>query len=90
MPDVLGAMSRVADRTGVLAARFARPVRDGLILFAVDQQPYLQGYLPVELLTAYHRYGLLPPKGTLVPTGPVFVTSANAAQVLALAARGLR
>jgi simple sugar transport system substrate-binding protein len=65
-------------------------VRDGLIRFAVDQQPYLQGYLPVELLVEQHRHGLTLPKGTLVPTGPVFVTSANAAQVLALAARGLR
>lgn len=67
-----------------------RAVREGRIRFAVDQQPYLQGYLPVVLLAQYHRYGVLPAKGTLIPTGPVFVTKANAAAVLELSARGLR
>jgi simple sugar transport system substrate-binding protein len=65
-------------------------VRDGLIRFAVDQQPYLQGYVPVQLLAEHARYDLSLPDGTLVPTGPVFVTSANAAQVLDLSASGVR
>jgi simple sugar transport system substrate-binding protein len=71
--------------TGVLRAVLA-----GKIQFAVDQQPYLQGYLPVMLLAQYVRYGVLPAKGTLIPTGPVFITKANAAQVLELSARGIR
>jgi simple sugar transport system substrate-binding protein len=65
-------------------------VREGRILFAVDQQPYLQGYLPIVLLEQEHRYGVLPATGTLIQTGPVFVTKANAARVLALSARGIR
>jgi simple sugar transport system substrate-binding protein len=67
-----------------------RAVLAGKIQFAVDQQPYLQGYLPIVLLAEYTRYGVLPATGTLIPTGPVFVTKANAAQVLALSARGIR
>jgi simple sugar transport system substrate-binding protein len=67
-----------------------RAVLAGKIQFAVDQQPYLQGYLPVILLAEYTRYGVRPARGTLIPTGPVFVTRANAARVLALSARGIR
>ena len=72
------------------SADVLRAVRAGKIQFAVDQQPYLQGYLPIVLLAEYTRYGVLPAKGTLIPTGPVFVTKANAARVLALTKRGIR
>jgi simple sugar transport system substrate-binding protein len=67
-----------------------RALREGRLRFAVDQQPYLQGYLPIVLLAQYRRYGLMPADGTLIPTGPVFVTKANAAAVLDLVARGVR
>ena len=65
-------------------------VRDGKILFAVDQQPYLQGYLPVMLLAERARYGVFPREGELIPTGPQFVTDENAAEVLRLSAGGFR
>jgi simple sugar transport system substrate-binding protein len=65
-------------------------VRDGKMLFAVDQQPYLQGYLPVMLLAERARYGVFPGEGELVPTGPLFVTEDNAAEVLELSAEGIR
>lgn len=67
-----------------------RAVRAGRIVFAVDQQPYLQGYLPIVLLEEEHRYGVLPVKGTLIQTGPVFVTKENAGRILALTLRGFR
>ena len=38
-------------------------VQKGKLLFAVDQQPYLQGYLPVVMLANRARYGLLPGAG---------------------------
>jgi simple sugar transport system substrate-binding protein len=60
------------------------------ILFAVDQQPYLQGYLPVVMLAERARHLLFPPHGELIPTGPDFVTSENAARVLELSRRGFR
>ena len=65
-------------------------VRAGQIRFAVDQQPYLQGYLPIVLLTEYHLYGVLPDRGKLLSTGPVFITRQNAAHVLELINHGVR
>jgi simple sugar transport system substrate-binding protein len=65
-------------------------IRDDQIDFAVDQQPFLQGYLPIVFLAEYGRYGLIPARGTLVPTGPSFVTRANASAVQALIRQGIR
>jgi simple sugar transport system substrate-binding protein len=58
--------------------------------FAVDQQPFLQGYLPIVFLSEYHRYGLIPARGSLVPTGPSFVTRADADRVAQLIKQGIR
>lgn len=60
----------------------------GKMEFAIDQQQFLQGYLPVVLLTLNHKYGLMP--GADVLTGPGFVTPENAAQVIELSAQGIR
>jgi simple sugar transport system substrate-binding protein len=60
------------------------------MLFAVDQQPYLQGYLPVVMLAERARHLLMPPPGELIPTGPEFVTAENADEVLELSRRGFR
>jgi simple sugar transport system substrate-binding protein len=68
---------------GVLSA-----LSDGKMLFAIDQQQFLQGYLPVVALTLYSKYGLLP--GADVLTGPGFVTKENAAQVIDLSKKGIR
>jgi len=57
--------------------------------FAIDQQQYLQGYLPVIVLDNYIRYGLLAANENLL-TGPGFVTAENAAQVIDLAKKGVR
>ena len=70
---------------GVLAA-----VRTGRIEFAVDQQPYLQGYLPIVFLTELARYGLFPAQGDVIPTGPNFVTSRTAEQAERLSEQGIR
>jgi simple sugar transport system substrate-binding protein len=67
-----------------------RAVKAGRIAFAVDQQAYLQGYLPVVLLAERARYGLFPAQGDVIPTGPNFVTRANAAKAIALSARSIR
>jgi simple sugar transport system substrate-binding protein len=65
-------------------------VRSGRIAFAVDQQPYLQGYLPIVFLAERARYGLFPAQGEVVPTGPNFVTRENAAQAERLSLLGIR
>ena len=56
--------------------------------FTIDQQPYLQGYLPVVFLTENAKYHVLP--SGVVQTGPLFVTQKDAAQVIELSAKGLR
>ncbi len=62
---------------------------DNEITFAIDQQQYLQGYLPIVFLTNYVQYGLLPADAVIL-TGPGFVTPENAEQVIALSAEGIR
>jgi simple sugar transport system substrate-binding protein len=68
-----------------------RAVRRGKIAFAIDQQAYLQGYLPVILLAQRARFGLFPARrGELIPTGPNFVTRRDAGRVIDLARRSIR
>ena len=61
----------------------AQAVKDGVVESAIDQQPYLQGYLPVVFLTEYARYGVIPANN--VNTGPSFVTKKTIALVQKLA-----
>ena len=65
-------------------------VSAGTILFAVDQQPYLQGYMPVVMLELYISNGNILGGGELVRTGPNFITKDDAAQVLEFAKNGTR
>ena len=58
-------------------------ISDGSMLFAIDQQQYLQGYLPITFLTLYNLYGLMPGGGEPIATGPGFVTKDNVATVQA-------
>jgi simple sugar transport system substrate-binding protein len=85
-----GLVSRVKLATFDLSPDVLAAVRDGKLLFAVDQQPYLQGFLPVMLLAERARYGVFPGQGKLIPTGPNFVTEADAAEVIRLSAAGVR
>ena len=67
-----------------------RAVRAHQLLFAVDQQAYLQGYLPIVLLTERARYGLFPAQGDVLPTGPNFVTARDAGKAIELSKRSIR
>jgi simple sugar transport system substrate-binding protein len=60
------------------------------MLFAIDQQPYLQGYLGVMLLVKYLETGVMAGGQQIIRTGPGFVTADNAAQVAKLIERGVR
>ena len=62
-------------RNGVVEA-----IEAGRMLFAVDQQQYLQGYLPVVLLYLYVTNCNTVGGGLPVLTGPGFVDKANAAR----------
>ncbi|HFQ15762.1 MAG TPA: sugar ABC transporter substrate-binding protein [Rhodobacteraceae bacterium] len=62
-----------------LSQEIAAAIKAGTIAFAIDQQPYLQGYLPVVILTNLARYGVLPSGN--INSGPGFITKANIALV---------
>lgn len=71
-----------------LSPEVLRAIRDERMLFAIDQQQFLQGYLPVVFLTTYAQY-LLHPVG-VIPTGPAFVTRQTAEEVIQLSRQGIR
>ncbi|MEU0117065.1 sugar ABC transporter substrate-binding protein [Streptomyces bobili] len=63
----------------------------GTIQFAVDQQPYLQGYLAIDSLWLYKNNGNYMGGGEQpVLTGPAFVDKSNVDAVAAYAAKGTR
>ncbi|WEO93349.1 sugar ABC transporter substrate-binding protein [Streptomyces sp. FXJ1.172] len=66
-------------------------IRNGTIQFAVDQQPYLQGYLAVDALWLYKNNGNFSGGGQQpVLTGPAFVDKSNVDKVAGFAAKGTR
>jgi simple sugar transport system substrate-binding protein len=71
-----------------LGPEILNAVRDGKILFAIDQQQFLQGYLPVVFLTTYAQYAVSPVNE--VATGPKFVTQQEAEDVIDLTKQGVR
>ena len=71
-----------------LSGGYLQSVADGEAAFAIDQQQYLQGYLPVVFLALHAEYGLMP--GGDVPSGPNLITSDKAAQVIDLSSQGIR
>ncbi|MER5324273.1 sugar ABC transporter substrate-binding protein [Streptosporangium roseum] len=83
-----GSKARLA--TFDLSADVVAAVKDGEILFAVDQQQYLQGWLPITFLTLYRDNLNTVGGGLPVNTGPGFVTKDNAGQVADLAQSGTR
>jgi simple sugar transport system substrate-binding protein len=97
-PDIAIAARDAATRTGShariatfdLSADVINAIEAGQILFAVDQQPYLQGYLSVVFLYLFDRNANTTGGGLPVLTGPGFVTAANAHEVEKLARAGTR
>lgn len=71
-----------------LSANFLQSIVDGDAAFAIDQQQFLQGYLPVTFLALHAKYGLMP--GGNVPSGPNLITADKAGQVVELSAEGIR
>lgn len=81
--DTMGLKGKIFFGTFDLSGEIAAAIKDGTIAFAIDQQPYLQGYLPVVILTNLARYGVVP--GNNINSGPGFVTKSNIALVEKLA-----
>ncbi len=55
-----------------LGTEIVKGIKSGIINWGIDQQPFLQAYLPVVILANYDRYGVLP--GNNINSGPGFVT----------------
>jgi simple sugar transport system substrate-binding protein len=87
---VAGAGSEAQIATFDLSGDVVNAIEDGSILFAVDQQQYLQGYVPIVLLKLYLDNNNTLGGGQPVLTGPGFVTQENAATVAELAEAGTR
>lgn len=86
--DASGRAEDVKFATFDLAPSVLEALQNGKMLFAVDQQQYLQGYLPVVMLTLYSQYGTIP--ASEIETGPAFVTQENAERVVQLTEDGIR
>ena len=84
----MGLGDKVKVGTFDMSAGYLQSVADGKADFAIDQQPYLQGYLPVTFLALNARNGLMPAGN--VASGPSFVTQDTAAKVIDGASKGIR
>ncbi|GAA4932547.1 sugar ABC transporter substrate-binding protein [Streptomyces coeruleoprunus] len=97
-PFALTAVQSVADAGGKakvatfdLNKDLVNAVKAGDVRFAVDQQPYLQGYLAVDSLWLYRTNGNVSGGGQEpVLTGPAFVDKENVDAVATFAAKGTR
>ncbi|WP_282701322.1 sugar ABC transporter substrate-binding protein [Streptomyces sp. CC219B] len=73
-----------------LNAKVAASLKDGTLGFAVDQQPYLQGYEAVDLLWLYKYNNDVLGGGRPVLTGPQIITKDQAAALQEYTERGTR
>ncbi len=73
-----------------LNADVAQNIIDGKLLFAIDQQPYVQGYLGVTGIYLKLINGNDIGGGQPVYSGPAIITKDNAADVLTYAENGTR
>lgn len=83
-----GSSAKVA--TFDLSEDVLKDILDGKILFAVDQQPYVQGYLGVTTLYLKDINGNDVGGGQPINSGPAFITKDNADAVLKFAGNGTR
>ena len=83
-----GRLAKIHVATFDLSAGFLKAIAAKEAAFAIDQQQFLQGYLPVSFLALHAKFGLIP--GGNVPSGPNLITSDKASQVIDLSAKGIR
>ncbi len=77
--DELGLAGDIYFGTFDLGDEIVKAIKAGTIQWGIDQQPFLQAYLPVVVLANYDRYGVLP--GNNINSGPGFVTADALAKV---------
>jgi simple sugar transport system substrate-binding protein len=85
--EAAGRQDSVQVATFDISPDVLKAVRDGNLLFAIDQQMFLQTYASAVTLVNWIQYRLSPV--TAVPTGPSFVTKDTAAEIIKLSADGI-
>ncbi len=87
-----GLLGQIKLATFDLGPEVLQAIIDGDMLFAIDQAQYLQGYLPIVLLTKFLETGALPLGSVdrVILTGPQIVTAETAADVIQFSEQGLR
>jgi simple sugar transport system substrate-binding protein len=76
----MGLIGRVKLGTFDVSPPVIQALKKKQMSFALDQQQWLQGYLPVIFLANYAKYGSILQNG-LILTGPSFVTPENVERV---------
>ncbi|HEU4977402.1 MAG TPA: sugar ABC transporter substrate-binding protein [Solirubrobacteraceae bacterium] len=87
---IKGASSSAKLATFDVSPDVINDIKAGNIEFAVDQQQYLQGYLPIVFLKLYITNANTVGGGQPVLTGPGFIDKSNVATVAKLADQGTR
>lgn len=84
----MGLLGKIHHFTFAVDEEVLDGLADGTVVFALDQQPFLQGYMAVVALHARTKYGVNP-VGTIY-TGPLIVTKDNADEMRQGVADGFR
>jgi len=87
---IKGASSKAKLATFDLSPSVIKDIQSGSVGFAVDQQQYLQGYLPIVFLKLFKTNANTVGGGLPVLTGPGFVDKSNVNTVAQLAEAGTR
>ena len=88
MLEERGLIDKVKMGTFDLSAEVLDAVDKGKMMFGIDNQQFLMGYLPVVFLASKAQYATFPTE--TVRTGPAFITKGDAAAVRDLSKAGFR
>ena len=77
--EEMGLSGEIYFGTFDLGTEIVKGIKNDVIQWGIDQQPFLQAYLPVVVMANYHRYGVLP--GNNINSGPGFVTKTGLTKV---------
>jgi simple sugar transport system substrate-binding protein len=84
----MGVQGKIKMGTFDLSPEVLDAIDKGNLMFGIDSQQYLMGYLPVVFFTMKALYGTLPTADVM--TGPAFIMKGDAAKVLDLSKQGIR
>ncbi|WP_121867678.1 sugar ABC transporter substrate-binding protein [Glutamicibacter nicotianae] len=84
------ANSKVEVASFDMNSQLVQEITDGNVLFTVDQQPWLQGYMAVDALWQNYRGGFTIGGGQATLTGPAIVDKAVAEKITSFAEEGVR